>query len=259
MSAGRGQPTGRAPAPSAAREASSHIANAILVGTFEPGQQLVEEDLARELNVSRIPVREALQELSREGLVQIIPHRGTFVTRLDRQLVAELYDVRANLEGMAARLCAERIGQGDLDRLTELIGQMRQAAADRAVASYSELALRFRLIIIQTAPNRVLREMIRQVSRRTLKMRSIAMHLPGRLEESLASHQNLFEAIRNHDGRAAEMIRWLGVQQAKRAVLSGYFGESVQADTRNALDRSVKELMEVATLLEPSTPDPRGV
>src|SRR5215218_8921623 len=90
--------------------AAEQIAGMIMNGELRDGDRLVEEDLAGRLGMSRLPVREALRMLSQERLVTILPRRGAFVTPYGRQEMIEVYDVRAELLGFAARLVAESIG-----------------------------------------------------------------------------------------------------------------------------------------------------
>jgi DNA-binding GntR family transcriptional regulator len=113
-------------------------------------------------------------------------------------------------------------------------------AAD--VDRYSGLSLEFHSVIWENAGNRVLFELNRQLTRRSLKLRLIAMRLPGRASESLASHEQLFEAIRNRDGRSAEKLRWLAVHRAKRALLSVYFGQALRPEDRTELERDLPDL-----------------
>lgn len=234
---------------SRAQFAADEIAKLIFAGSLRPGQQLIEEDLAQQLHVSRVPIREALRELSREGLVHVIARRGAFVARMDRVEALETYDVRATLEGFAAGLCAAQIGVKPLLELQELLTQMRDAVPKGDVDRYSRLSLQFHAVIWKHTPNRLLRELIGQLWRRSLKLRLIAMRLPRRLEESLASNERLFDALRRHDSRSAEMVRWLAVQQAKHALMSGYFKEE-RTDRRIQLERDLPNLQSVAPRLE---------
>jgi DNA-binding GntR family transcriptional regulator len=231
--------------------ATDEIARLIFSGVFTPGQKLTEQELARTLNVSRIPIREALRELARDGLVRVAPRRGAHVARMNRADVAELYDVRATLEGLAAYLCAKHIGPVELVRLDGALGQMRQTVLDGDVDRYSQLTYRFRDIVAENAGNRLLREQIRGLSRRAMKFRFIANRIPGRINDALASNERLVEAIKVHDSRAAEMVAWLGVQNCKSALLNRYFGETVRADERTALERNLP-VPERATM-EPAT------
>jgi DNA-binding GntR family transcriptional regulator len=239
-----------APKTTRVQFATDEIAKLIFSGTVIPGQRLIEQELARQLNVSRIPIREALRELSRDGLVRLVPRRGAFVARMNRADVAELFEVRATLEGLTAYLCAKHISPTEIVRLEGALGQMRRTALNGEVDRFSELSIRFREIIAENASNRLLRELVRGLSRRSLKFRFIAMRMPGRLQESLASYERLLEAIRDHDSREAEMVRWLSVQRTKRALLSGYFGETVRPEQRSELERDLPELDHPA--LEPT-------
>ena len=87
------------------------LREAILAGRIVPGQRLVANDLTGQLGVGRGSVREAFQRLASDGLVEIIPNRGAIVRRLSRDQVRELFQIRVNLEGLAARLAAENINE----------------------------------------------------------------------------------------------------------------------------------------------------
>jgi DNA-binding GntR family transcriptional regulator len=88
------------------------IREGILSGRYAPGQRLIGRDLTEYVGFSRGPVREALRRLSAEGLIEIVPNRGAVVRHLTRKQVEDLFVVRKNLEGLAARLAAERIHEG---------------------------------------------------------------------------------------------------------------------------------------------------
>jgi DNA-binding GntR family transcriptional regulator len=102
---------------------------AILGGRLAPGARIVEAEIARQMAVSRSPVREAVRKLEKEGLVEYVPRRGTMVIGLSRQDVADAYQLRAYLEGYGARLAASRASAESLARLLELIERMRACAA----------------------------------------------------------------------------------------------------------------------------------
>jgi len=212
-----------APSRSRARQAADEIAKAILTGGLKPGERIVEDDWAKRLKVSRVPVREALRALEREGLVEVHERRGAFVARMDRSEFLETYDVRAVLEGFAARLCAPAIGVVALEQLTRELARMREAAAKGDVDLYGQLSIAYLQIVWDNVPNRVAVDVVRRLWRRSLRLRLISMRMPGYVATSLASHEQLLEALREHDGHAAEMVRWLAVQRAKRALLIGYY------------------------------------
>src|SRR5919199_1225673 len=94
--------------------ARAGIREAIASGELQPGDQIVETAMAAKIGVSRSPVREALRRLEQQGLVEAIPNRGTFVAALDEADVEEIVLLRGALEGLAARLAADRMGRRDL-------------------------------------------------------------------------------------------------------------------------------------------------
>ena len=110
-----------------AKVVGQKIRGQILDGKLRPGERLVEDRLSAELGVSRVPVREALRELSAEGLVRIERNRGASVTEVTPAMVAELVEVRALLEGLNARLAAQRHDPEIVRQLGEVLKQIGRA------------------------------------------------------------------------------------------------------------------------------------
>ncbi|MBI3970611.1 MAG: GntR family transcriptional regulator [Chloroflexi bacterium] len=104
--------------------ARAGIREAIASGELKPGDQIVEAAIAARIGVSRSPVREALRELEQHGLVESLPNRGTFVAALTAEDVEEIVLLRGALEGLAARLAADRMGRRDLRALEEIVERM---------------------------------------------------------------------------------------------------------------------------------------
>jgi len=125
------------PEPSLQQRAYAMIMQRIVGGQLAPGARISEPDLAKELGMSRTPVRDAVTQLQCEGLVERTPRYGTFVRELTERDMAELYELREGLESHAARLAAERIRPDDLDRLRRLCEEM-QAVAEGLCASNAE-------------------------------------------------------------------------------------------------------------------------
>lgn len=203
--------------------AAEQIAAMIMNGELQGGDRLVEEDLARRLGMSRLPVREALRTLTQEGLVTILPRRGAFVSRYGRDEMVEVYDVRAELLGFAARLVAASIDEERLAELEVILSEMRQSVARDDVDAFVVQHQRLRRIVWESTPNSVLRELIWQVWRRGVRFRVVALHLPGRMARSLHTHEELVRAFRQRDSAYAERLMWVLSQDAKQALLDHYF------------------------------------
>lgn len=106
------------------------IRTAIIRGIFRPGQRLQQDAIARLLGVSRMPVRASLRQLESEGLVTMHPHRGATVSALSAEQIAEVYELRAVLEGCALRKVVPRLTDEELERLGELAGCVEEAAGE---------------------------------------------------------------------------------------------------------------------------------
>ncbi|MGY0018014.1 GntR family transcriptional regulator [Streptomyces sp. cg35] len=171
---------------------------------LQPGERLVERDLAADLDVSRIPLREALRLLAAEGLVLLVPHRGALVAPFTPSDVRDLFDVRESLEALAARLAAER---GDTAGLSRLERRLRQARAATRTGDRKGIAAAnagFHTDIVELAANPLLSNMMRPLEARTHWLfRLTAQRDPA---QQCAEHEELYEAIASGAGeRAGEL------------------------------------------------------
>ena len=128
----------------------------ILAGELHPGTKLNEEVIARTLNVSRGPVREAFRALESAGLLRTEKNRGVFVRQVSVEEADEIYEVRAGLDELIGRLAASRIGPDSIAELRELLKKMQQAARTRSVEAYHPLNVRFHDRLAELAGNRTL-------------------------------------------------------------------------------------------------------
>lgn len=181
------------------------ISNAIVYGKLQPGDQLVEERLAAEFGVSRVPIREALLRLEALGLIEKKPYRKAFVSKLEQREIAELYNVRLVLEGIAVRLLAEKPDSPDLDTLDKIIERMRQAALAEDRSGVLVHDADFHDALIAASGNELLANIWSIVS---IKMRRFLFlkrrHTHRSAAEVLAVHEAILEAIRSGDPDQAE-------------------------------------------------------
>lgn len=138
-----------------------YVRRLIFDGVLRQGQRVPQDAIAQTLGVSRIPVREALIALEREGWMTIIPHRGVFVNALDESSVRDHYELYGLFYGFAVRRAVERRGSELADRLTPL---QRQITACEDVGRLHELTLDFHRIVVETANSPRLRSMLRQMT-----------------------------------------------------------------------------------------------
>ena len=115
---------------------SDLLKDAILRGTYQPGQKLNEAELSRSLGTSRVPIREAFQKLASEGLIKLMPFRGAFVHKLSLEEILELYEVREVLESTAARLAVLRAEQDQLEELALFLDRTKAEIEESGYSAY---------------------------------------------------------------------------------------------------------------------------
>ncbi len=196
------------------------LREAIVKCELAPGERLVIDDLARRLEVSSIPVREALQLLQSEGLVDMVPHVGATVAPLSRESVAEVFAVMEGLESVAARAAGERARPEDLDRLAELVTLMDRALATGAHESWAELNTRFHAAISALTGMPMLQEMMERVLDRWDRVRRFFFTgvLVHRAEQAQKEHHGLLEAMRARDWERLEAT----IRAHNRGALADY-------------------------------------
>jgi DNA-binding GntR family transcriptional regulator len=175
-------------------------------GTLPPGFRLDEQALAERYAVSRTPIREALMQLSASGLVVLRPRRGAVVASLTPGQLLEMFEVMAELEGMAGRLAARRATREDLDRLLETHASCRQAAESGDSDSYYYENERFHDAVYAASHNAFLYQECAALHRRLKPYRRLQLRVPNRMPTSFAEHDAIVAAIVAHDSEQAQRL-----------------------------------------------------
>jgi DNA-binding GntR family transcriptional regulator len=183
------------------------IRSAIVDGRLQPGERLREEELARELGISRTPVREALRTLQEEGLVESAPHRGATVRTYEIEDLDELYDMRALLEGHAARRAASRISATEIAKLRGSCDRFETLAlTDADPREIVAENLLFHSTILDAAGSARLGEMVRKVIEMPLVYRAYIWYSQSQKRASEHAHRQLVNALACRDADRAELI-----------------------------------------------------
>lgn len=190
------------------------LRGAILAFHFEPGERLVERRLAELLGVSRTVVREVLRHLEAEGLVETLAYQGPVVARLDIETVDQIYELRAAIEVLATRACAERIGEHDLDELKKTLGAIEQAFTGGDMARVLAETTRFYEIIFTSADKTVAWNIFRNLNARINQLRAMTLSSAGRSRSGPLELRRILEAIERRDPDAAERACRDHVQRA---------------------------------------------
>lgn len=182
------------------------IADMIITRVLQPGEHLVETELATQLGVSRQPVREALQRLHTEGWVDLRPAQGAFVHTPTQEEADQLMAVRALLESESALLAAERSTPNDIERLWELQHAGEQALADNDTEALVTANANLHAHLLHMAGNQVLTEHIAMVDRRMRWYYQPIALVRGR--KAWDEHASIIRAITNHNAHhARELMR----------------------------------------------------
>lgn len=182
------------------------IENAILNGEYKDGDSLNELKISKELGVSRTPVREALMQLELEGLVNNIPNKGAVVVGVSEQDTRDIYEIRIRIEGLASRLCAEKITEEELKALEKIVDLQEFYLMKNDTEQIWKLDGDFHKIIYDASRSRPLRFMLSNFHNYIKKARDDSLRTEGRAEKTVAEHRDILRAIKDGNGALAEEL-----------------------------------------------------
>jgi DNA-binding GntR family transcriptional regulator len=216
--------------PPLARTASSTAAEmireAILDGRLAPGQRLTEERLARELGISRTPVREALKVLRSEGLLDAAPNRSATVRAYDAADLDDMYQLRALLEGHAARRAAGRLTAAQIAELRDSCDRFEALGPADGLREIVRENFVFHNTILAAAGDARLAGMVRQVVELPLVYKSYVWYSPEQTRISQHYHRQICRALEQRDGERAELVMKEHVLEARDVLTAHVQGES---------------------------------
>lgn len=178
----------------------------ILNGVYKENEELRENTIAKELGVSRTPVREALRQLELEGLVKIVPNKGACVTGITKKDVKDIYAVRSMLEGLCARWATEHITEEQLEEMEENIYLAEFHAAKGHSEQIAELDNRFHDIMYEACNSKMLEHLLKDFHQYVLRVRKKTLANANRGEASNHEHRLIMEAIKAKDAAKAEEL-----------------------------------------------------
>lgn len=178
----------------------------IATGLLKDGDRLDESTLCARFNVSRTPVREALEQLVGSGLVTKIPKRGCFVQIPSIRQLIEMFEVMSELEGLCAKLAARRINAEGLVELERTNIRCHEASILKDSDAYYDENVTFHEQILQACGNHFLADETRRLRRRLRVYRRLQLRVKGRMNQSFSEHQAIIEALRNGDAELAAKL-----------------------------------------------------
>lgn len=197
------------------------LREAILDGALPPSRWLREDELAKELSVSRTPVREALRRLSDERLIVRTAHRGSLVAPMTFDEILAVYLVREVLEGLAAQIAARRRPPGLVEGLSRVHREMSERTGGADVGVLVRLNLEFHRLLREASGNPYLERFLTQVEHSVRRFGRSTYDIPGRAEEVLAEHRAILDAIAAGDADAARDKATEHMRRARDARVQG--------------------------------------
>lgn len=200
------------------------LRHAILNSTLTGGTRLVQADIAAQLEVSTTPVREALRDLSADGLIQFDPHHGAIVREVDMEELAEIYEIRRALEALIARKAAERITAAELKAATDLQSQMSH---ETDIGAWVQLNGQFHAVITKAARSPRMASIVLSLQDTAAIYVAHSLRLaPDRVKGGNQEHRQLLNALRKQDADRAASVLVRHLESTLETVLS------VQADAK---------------------------
>ncbi|MDO9396127.1 MAG: GntR family transcriptional regulator, partial [Herbiconiux sp.] len=200
------EPLGRVAAPLRAQVTDS-IRQAILDFSLQPGQRLVERELMERLAVSRTTIREAIRELSAEGLVTVVPQKGAIVTAPSLEDAIDLYEVRASLESLVVQRFVERATDDQVARLSGAVDYLESVTtATTAIREVLRAKDRFYVVLIEGAQSAALQQLLESIQARVQVLRATSMSEAGRPLEVVRELRAIVEAVGRRDASEASRL-----------------------------------------------------
>ena len=245
------------------QRAYQQIRGQMISGELGPGSLISEPTLAKQLSIGRTPVREAIQQLEGEGLVDRVPRRGTIVQTLDRREIIELYQLREGLEGYAITLATEQITPTDLAKLDMLCEQTRLIADQlrhsgrrllnaEMMQRFLATDMAFHMLLIHAAGNR---RIVKVVGESHVMARifgaSRQEHNVQVVTNTCRFHCDILQAVKNSDGKLAQKLMVEHVRSSLRETLEHYDQMHTKRDVdRHTVPGMPKDLLEELDRIE---------
>ena len=193
------------------------LREAIKAGVLRPGERMMEIQLADELGVSRTPVREAIRKLEQENFVVMVPRKGAYVAGVSLKDIAEVFEIRSALEGLAASLAAERITEDELEQMERVLlyrSDGKEADLERLVKADTD----FHALLYQASHNERLVQILENLREQIQRFRTTSLAVPGRMKMAVEEHRLIAEALRRRNSEEAQALAIAHIVAAENVI-----------------------------------------
>ncbi len=195
------------------------LREAILIGTLQPGERLMEKQLAEKMGVSRTPIREAIRKLELEGLVIMIARKGAQVAEITEKDIQDVLEVRAALEGLAVRIACEKMQEATLQKLKQVMEEFTKASQIQDIDTMIYKDVEFHDIIFESTENHRLIHIVNNLREHIHRYRVAYLKKYTYLEAIGKEHQDIVDAIERRDPKVAEQVAMVHIHNQEKAVI----------------------------------------
>lgn len=197
------------------------IKEAIAVGELKPGEKICETKLAEDLGISRTPLREAIQILESEGFLRVMPRRGAVVSDFSQKDIKDIYEIKAALEGLAARLATKNMSDAAIDKLEEINNQLKSMTLsnEKSVGRFFKIHNQFHDIFLKASDNERLYQLNCQLMEPFKRFRLTSLAIEGRFSQAVKTHEEIIRVFRERDAEKAEELVTKNVLEGGIALL----------------------------------------
>ncbi len=196
-----------------------YLKEQILSGKYEEGNAITENGVAKELSVSRTPVREALRQLELGDLVKIVPNKGAVVQGISFDDVRNIYEIRSLIEGVAAVHAVNNADDGEIAQLKEIVDLAEfyfQRGDDKKLR---DMDGKFHRCLYEICHNRILKHILNDLHGYGIRYREKSMQSKGRVEKTITEHRDIMNAILQRDAKSAERLATKHINNALKSIL----------------------------------------
>ncbi len=194
------------------------LREAIINATLKPGERLMEIQLAEEMGVSRTPVREAIRKLELEGFVVMVPRKGAYVADISTKDIADVFEIRAALEGLAAGLAAERITEEELEKLERILVKIGECVKNNDLEKLIEVDTEFHDTLFKASRNERLVQIVSNLREQIQRFRTASLSTPGRMKYALEEHKKIVEAVSERNVELAQALAREHIENAENSM-----------------------------------------
>ena len=195
------------------------LRQAILTGELKPGERLMEIHLANRLGVSRTPIREAIRKLELEGLVTMIPRRGTEVAQITEKSMSDVLEVRRAMDALCVELACERITDEELAELKKACEGFEQAVRTKDAKKIAQADVELHDIIVQATGNQRLIQLVNNLSEQMYRYRFEYIKDFTQHEKLVEEHRIMYESLVRKDAETASAAAKTHIDNQKKAII----------------------------------------